>query len=60
MLSISLKAVANDILKSEINNDPSGSRHLFMNNRYRLDQKTNVVENMPEENNFGYMCLCKL
>jgi len=28
------KAVANAIVKSEINNDPNGSRHIFMDNWY--------------------------
>ena len=32
------KAVANAILKSEIANDPYGSRHLFMDNRYSAPQ----------------------
>lgn len=32
------KAVANAILKSEINNDPNGSRHIFMDNRYTAPQ----------------------
>ena len=32
------KAVANAILKSEIANDPHGSRHLYMDNRYTAPQ----------------------
>ena len=32
------KAVANAILRTKINNDEDGSRHLFMNNRYTCPQ----------------------